>query len=57
MSESMEVFAAYKKLSVTDRIVFYTTLSNNVMFIQILSRRLTVHNSDISARPPLAFIT
>ena len=30
MSELMEVFAAYKKLSVTDRIVFYTTLSNNV---------------------------
>ena len=30
MSELMEIFAAYKKLSVTDRIVFYTTLSNNV---------------------------
>ena len=30
MSELMEVFAANKKLSVTDRIVFYTTLSNNV---------------------------
>ena len=26
----MEVFAAYKDLSFTDRIVFYTTLSNNV---------------------------
>ena len=91
MSKLMEVFAAYKDLSFTDRIVFYTTLSNNVnvhednlqdflietrindgntciycenqkenislMFGQILSRRLTVHNSDISARPPLAFIT
>ena len=30
MSELKEVFAAYKKLSFTDRIVFYTTLSNTV---------------------------
>ena len=30
MSKLMEVFAAYKDLSFTDRIVFYTTLSNNV---------------------------
>ena len=30
MSELKEVFAAYKKLSFTDRIVFYTTLSNNI---------------------------
>ena len=30
MSKLMEVFAAYKALSFTDRIVFYTTLSNNV---------------------------
>ena len=30
MSKMMEVFAAYKDLSFTDRIVFYTTLSNNV---------------------------
>ena len=29
----------------------------SLMFIQILSRRLTVHNSDISARPPLSFVT
>ena len=145
MSELKEVFAAYKKLSFTDRIVFYTTLSNTVnvhedniqdflietriadgntciycegshvvkngkrkdgiqrinayhsslksfidrfhgvstkhlehyiiwnnliannkrsktenislMFVQIMSRRLTVHNSDISARPPLSFVT
>ena len=79
MSKLMEVFAAYKDLSFTDRIVFYTTLSNlehyiiwnnlisnnrrnqkeniSLMFGQILSRRLTVHNNDISARPPLAFIT
>jgi hypothetical protein len=27
------------------------------MFVQILSRRLTVHNSDISARPPLSSVT
>ena len=29
----------------------------SLMFVQILSRRLTVHNSDISARPPLSFVT
>ena len=29
----------------------------SLMFVQIMSRRLTVHNSDISARPPLSFVT
>lgn len=47
-------------------IIWNNLISNNrrnqkenisLMFGQILSRRLTVHNSDISARPPLAFIT
>ena len=30
MSELKEIFASYKKLSFTDRIVFYTTLSSNI---------------------------
>jgi hypothetical protein len=47
-------------------IIWNNLISNNrrnqkenlsLMFIQILSKRLTVHNSDISARPPLAFVT
>ena len=47
-------------------IIWNNLISNNrrnqkenisLMFIQILSRRLTVHNSDISARPPLSFVT
>ena len=29
----------------------------SLMFVQMMSRRLTVHNSDISARPPLSFVT
>jgi hypothetical protein len=38
---------------VTDRVC----LDGSLMFVQIMSRRLTVHNSDISARPPLSFVT
>ena len=29
----------------------------SLMFVQIMRIRLTVHNSDISARPPLSFVT
>ena len=62
MSELKDVITAYRNLSFGDRVVFYSTVTNDVdvseetlvqLFARILSAGISVRNRDISERSPL----